>query len=147
MLVESNIYTYLVPAARAIAAFFLAGFFGILGGWIGTTFSAFLGYPWSLQVHNNIYIVSIGLGGGAGGYLAWVDLTPRWYWMAAAVLAVMLGGVAATYAGYAYGQVADESFLGRGYTVENALHWGAALGGFGVATLLGICNEFRTRGR
>ncbi len=146
-MVEHNIYTYVVPIARAIAALMLAGFFGIVGGWIGTTISAFAGYPWSLQVHNQIYLVSIGLGAGAGGYLAWMDLTPRRLWIAAAALAALLGGLAGVYAGYAYGQVAEESFLGRGYTVENTIHWGAALGGFGVATLLGFFNEVRTRGR
>jgi hypothetical protein len=146
-MLEGNIYTFGIPIARAIAAFILAGFLGIIGGWLGTTINAFAGYPWSLQAHNNIYLVFIGLGAGAGGYLAWMDLTPRWYWMAAAVLAVLLGGVAGTYAGYAYGQVADESFLGRGYTIENTIHWGAALGGFGVATALGFFNEVRTLGR
>jgi hypothetical protein len=143
-MIEGNIYTFAVPIARAIAAFILAGFLGIIGGWLGTAFIAFAGYPWSLQTLNNIYLTSIGLGAGAGGYLAWVDWTPRWYWIAAAVALVLLGGVAGAYAGHAYGQVAKESFLGRGYTIVATVHWGAALGGFGMATLLGLFNEFRT---
>jgi hypothetical protein len=146
-MLESNIYTYLLPAARAIAALMLAVFLGVVGGWVATTFSALVGFPWSADVHKTIYLVGIGLGAGTGAYLAWMDLALRWFWLVAWVAVVLLGGVAGTYAGYAYGQVADESFLGRGYTVENNIHVGAALGGFAVATLLGIFSEIRTSGR
>jgi hypothetical protein len=120
---------------------------GIVGGWIALTFNALTELPWPLMVHLNIYLVGIGLGAGTGGYLCWMVLNLRWYWLAASVLIVLLGGIAGTYAGYAYGQSAEVTYLGRAHTINNMAHMGAAIGGAGVATILGVVNEIRTLGR
>ncbi|MBM3942083.1 MAG: hypothetical protein FJ316_03995 [SAR202 cluster bacterium] len=146
-MIERNAYTYLVPIARAIASFLLAGFLGIIGGWIGLTFNAFAGYPWSLTTHTNIYVIGIGLGAGAGGYLAWMELVVGRRWIVLSAVAVLLAGVAGVYGGYAYGRVAEATYFGRAYTIDNNLHLGAALGAFAVATLLGVITEIRTKGR
>jgi hypothetical protein len=146
-MVEGGIYAIVVPMGRAIAGLVLGIILGIVGGWIGTTFSAMIGYPWSVVVHRNIYLVGIALGAGSGAYLAWMNLSLRWYFILASILAVLLGGVAGTYAGYAYGHSIEPTYLGRSYTVDNAVHMGAAIGGAAVATVLGIINEIRTLGR
>ena len=146
-MLDSNIYTFAVPIARAIAALVLAVLLGIVGGWIAITINAFAGFSWSPEVYRNTYLVGIGLGAGAGGYLAWMDLTPGWFWIVVGVAVVLMGGVAGSFAGYAYGRVAEESYMGRAYTIDSHIHLGAALGGFGVATILGVFREIRTLGR
>jgi hypothetical protein len=72
-----GVYTYLVPLARSLAGFFMGLFFGILGGWGAVIFNAMLGYPWSPELHRNIYIIGIGMGAGIGAYLGWVNVSIR----------------------------------------------------------------------
>jgi hypothetical protein len=147
MIVEGGIYAIIIPIGRTIAALAFSIMLGIMGGWIATTFNAMIEYTWEPALHRNIYLVGIALGAGGGAYLAWMNLSLRWYLIAASVLAVLLGGVIGTYAGYAYGYRVEPTYFGRGYTVDNAVHLGAAFGGAGVATLLGLINEIRTLGR
>ena len=106
-----------------------------------------IGYPWDLVVHTNIYFVSIGLGAGLGAYFGWMNLTLRWYLIASSILLVLAGAMAGTYLGLTYGQYVDATYLGRQYTIDNWLHFGAAIGGIAVATGLGVFSEVRTKGR
>ena len=46
-----------------------------------------------------------------------------------------------------YGQNVESTYLGRAYTIDNSLHFGAAIGGITVSTALGLLNEIRTLGR
>ena len=142
-MLEGGIYTFLIPVARTIAGFCVGVMLGIVGGWIAITFNHFIGFPWSLEVHRNIYIVGIGLGAGVGAYLGWVNLTVRWYLIAGSMALVLLGGLVGVYLGYEYGKVVEPNYLGRRYTVDNALHWGAPIGAIIVATIIGLFGGMR----
>ena len=47
----------------------------------------------------------------------------------------------------AYGQNIEPTYMGRAYTIDNSLHFCAAIGGITVSTALGLLNEIRTLGR
>jgi len=145
-MVEGGIYVWAVPIFRTLAGFAIGIFLGIVGGWSATIFNAMIGYAWDVDIHRNIYLVNVGLGAGVGAYFGWMTLTLRWYLIAASLLLIMLGGIAGTYAGMVYGQNVDSTYLGRAYTIENGLHFGAAIGGITVSTALGIFNEIRSLG-
>ena len=130
-----------------MAGFFVGSFLAIMGGWVARIFNALIGYPWDPEVHINIYYVSVGLGAGLGAYFGWVNLTLRWYLIAASLLLVVLGGIAGTYIGYIYGQNIDPTYLGPRETIVNMVHWGAAIGAIAVSTAIGLFNEIRSGGR
>jgi hypothetical protein len=145
-MVEGGIYILVIPLFRTLVGFGVGVFLGILGGWSATIFNAMMGYPWDVDIHRNIYLGGVGLGAGAGAFLGWMNLTLRWRLNAASLLLIMLGGVAGTYAGMVYAQNSDSTYLGRAYTIENGLHFGAAIGSIIVATALGLLNEIRRPG-
>jgi len=142
-----GIYTFIIPIARSVAGFGIAVFLGILGGWFAITFNHLIGFPWSLEVHRNIYIVSIGLGAGVGSYVAWVNLSIPWYFVVLTICVVLLGGVASAFGGLFYGSIVETTYLGRAYTIDNNLHWGAAIGGILAATFAGLFNQIVTQRR
>ena len=106
-----------------------------------------IGYPWDVDVHTNIYFVSIGLGAGLGAYFGWMNLTPRWYFITGSLLLVLLGGLAGTYIGLVFGQYVAPTYMGRQYTIDNSVHFGASIGGILVSTVLGLLNGIRILGR
>ena len=146
-MVEGGIYVWAVPLGRTLAGFFVGLFLGIFGGWLALIFNAMIGYPWDIDVHTNIYFVSIGLLAGLGAYFGWMNLTLPRYLIAGSLLLVLLGGIAGTYIGLVYGQNVEPAFLGRAYTIDNWLHFGAAIGGITVSTSVGLISGFRTMGR
>ena len=146
-MVEGGIYIWLLPLGRTVVGFMIGAFLAIMGGWLATNFNQLAGYSWDLNVHRNIYFVSIGLGAGSGAYVGWMNLTSRWYLVGTSLLLALLGGVAGTYLGLVYGQNIDPTDLGQRATVVNATHWGAVFGGILVASGLGLFNEFRNKGR
>ena len=146
-MVEGGIYVWVVPLGRTLAGFFVGLFMGIFGGWLALIFNAMIGYPWDLGVHTNIYFLSIGLSAGLGAYFVWMNLNLRWHLIAGSLLLVLVGGIAGTYIGMVYGQNVEPTYLGRAYTIDNSLHFGAAIGGITVSTALGLFNEIRTLGR
>jgi len=141
-MIEGSIYGWAIPMARSTVGFIVGIFLGILGGWVAVAFSTFAGYPWSLEVHRSIYLVGIGLGAGGGAYLGWMDLTSRRYVMLGFILLVLAGGVAGAYMGFLYGQRAEPGTLGRHYAIDNAIHFGAAIGGIILSTTLGLLNQW-----
>jgi len=145
--IEGGIYGWAIPVARSTAGFIVGVFLGILGGWAAVAFNAFAEYPWSLEIHRNIYLVGIGLGAGVGTYLGWMNLTSRRYVMLAFILLVLAGGVAGAYLGFLYGQRAGPGMLGRHYSIDNAIHYGAAIGGIILSTTLGLLNQWGIIGR
>ena len=146
-MIDGGIYFWLLPFGRTVAGFMIGLFLTVMGGWLATNFNQLVGYSWDIDFHRNIYFVSIGLGAGLGAYLAWMNLTSRWYLVGTSLLLALLGGVAGTYLGLVYGQTIDPTDLGQRATVVNATHWGAVFGGILVASGLGLFNEFRNKGR
>ena len=146
-MLEGGIYPYLIPCARIIAGFSVGVMLGICGGWAGITFNHMIGFPWSLEIHRNIYIIGIGLGGGLGAYVGWVTISIRWYLIAGTIILALLGGILGAYLGLQYGEAIDPSYLGRRYTIDNMMHWGAAVGGITVASALGLFHYFKNIGR
>jgi hypothetical protein len=63
------------------------------------------------------------------------------------ILLVLSGGGAGAYLGLEYGEVADPNYLGRRYTIDSMMHWGAAIGGIAVASALGMFHYVRNLGR
>ena len=146
-MVDSSIYTWAVPLGRTVAGFVLGIMLGIVVGWLAVIFNAMVGYQWAMEVHRTLYLVGVGLGGGIGAYMGWMNLTLPWHLIAGSLLLVLVGGIAGAYIGLVYGQNIDSTYLGRQYTIDNALHLGAAIGGISVATALGLIHEVRTGGR
>jgi MFS family permease len=146
-MIEGGIYVWAVLVVRTVAGFFVGLFLGIFSGWLALIFNAMIGYPWDLDLHTNIYFVSIGLGAGLGAYFGWMNLTLRWYLIAGSLLLVLIGGLAGTYIGLIYGQYVEPTYMGRQYTIDNSLHFGAGIGGITVSTALGLLNGIRTQGR
>lgn len=145
MLLEGGIYSYAIPIGRIIAGLFIGTMLGIVGGWMGLTFNAMAGFPWSLETHQNIYITCIGVGAGVGAYVGWINLSLRWYAVAASVLLVLLSGVAGGFLGHTIGQVVEPSFMGQRDTIVNYTHYGAIGGAIAVSTIQGLYHHFRTR--
>ncbi|MDA0733884.1 MAG: hypothetical protein O2909_07080 [Chloroflexi bacterium] len=146
-MVEGGIYPFLIPFGRTVAGFCVGVVLGIFGGWMAITFNHMIGFPWSLEVHRNIYIFGIGMGGGLGAYFGWMNFGVKWYLIAGTILLVLTGGVVGAYLGLEYGQVVEPNYLGRRYTIDNMMHWGAAIGGITVATALGMFNYMKNLGR
>ncbi len=146
-MVEGGIYVWAVLVGRTLAGFVVGLFLGIFSGWLALIFNAMLGYPWDVGVHTNIYFVSIGLGAGLGAYFGWMNLASRWYFITGSLLLVLLGGLAGTYIGLVFGQYVEPTYMGRQYTIDNSLHFGAGIGGITVSTALGLLNGIRTLGR
>ena len=135
-----------IPLGRTVVGFMVAFFLALFGGWMATNFNQLVGYSWPIALHNQIYLVSIGLGGGLGAYLGWANLNIRWPFIAGSVILVLAGAISGAYLGLIYGQFADESYLGRQFTIINSIHKGAPIGGIVVATLIGVISEIRTKG-
>lgn len=136
-----GIYFYVVPLGRTLAGFMMGLMFGICGGWAAVVFNAMLGYPWAPELHRNIYIIGIGLGAGIGAYLGWVNINIRRPLVVLTVLLVLGAGVAGAYLGLEYGKIADPSYLGRRYTIENMLHWVAPVTAVIASTILGLVHQ------
>ena len=145
-MIEGNIYSVVIPLGRSVAGFIVGVILGIFGGWMALNFNQLIGYPWHLELHRHIYLVSIGVGAGVGAYVGWANLNIRWPFIAGSVLLVLAGAIAGVYLGMIYGQYTDETYLGRRYTIVNSIHYGAPIGGIAISTLLGLFSEFRTKG-
>ncbi len=146
-MLEGGIYAWAVPLGRTTVGFVVGAFLGLMGGWFARIFNAVVGYSWAPDIHANIFLLGIGIGAGLGAYIAWVNLTLRWYFIAGSVLLVLLGGIAGAYIGSAYGQTIDPTYLGQRATVVNMIHWGAAIGAIAVSAAIGLFNEVRGEGR
>ena len=146
-MVEGGIYNWVLPLGRTLAGLMVGVFLGILGGWAALIFNAMIGYPWTRDIHLNIYFVSIGLGAGLGAYVGWMNLTAPRHLIIGSLVLVMVGGILGSYIGLVYGQNVDPNYLGRSYAIENGLHFGAAAGAILVSTALGLFNTIKTRGR
>lgn len=141
-MIEGGIYYWAVPLGRAIAGFMTGLLLGIVGGWMAVIIYAMAGFPWSFEIQRNMYLVWIGLGAGIGGYLGWMNLTSRRSLIIAFVVLVIIGGIAGSYLGSLYGHRVEPAYLGRHYTLDSAIHFGAAIGAIVTATALGLINQW-----
>ena len=146
-MIEGGVYNWVLPMGRTLVGFVVGVMLGILGGWAALIFNAMIGYPWAVDIHRNIYFVSIGLCAGLGAYVGWMNLTAPRYLMIGSLFLVMVGGIVGSYFGLLYGQNVDPNYLGRSYAIENGLHFGAAIGAILVSTALGLFNTIKTKGR
>jgi len=144
-MIDGGIYTLVIPLGRTIAGFIVGVMLGIFGGWMALNFNQLTGYQWHPEVHRQIYLLAIGLGAGLGTYAGWANLNIRWPFVAGTVILVLAGAIAGIYLGLIYGQYADETYLGRRYTIVNSIHYGAPIGGIIVSTLLGLFGEIRSK--
>ena len=146
MVVEGGIYTYLVPAARSVAGYIMALILAIGGGWAVTILNAMIGYPWVGNTFFAIYIFGVGVGAGIGAYIAWINLSLRWYIVIVTIVVVLGAGVAGSTIGYVYWEpLFGENYLGPRDSQINATHFWAPIGAIVMSTLLGLFFHFRTR--
>ena len=115
---------------------------GIAGGWMAVVIYAMAGFPWTIEVQRYMYLVWIGLGAGIGSYLGWMNLTSRRSLIIAFAVLVIVGGISGAYLGFLYGQRVEASYLGRRYTLDSAIHFGAAIAAIVTATALGLINQW-----
>ena len=141
-MVEGGIYYWVVPFGRAIAGFMAGLLLGIAGGWMAVVIYAMAGFPWTIEVQRYMYLVWIGLGAGIGSYLGWMNLTSRRSLIIAFAVLVIVGGISGAYLGFLYGQRVEASYLGRRYTLDSAIHFGAAIAAIVTATALGLINQW-----
>ena len=45
-MLETGVYTWVVPLARTVTGFIIGTMLGIVGGWAVVIFNAMIGYPW-----------------------------------------------------------------------------------------------------
>ena len=133
-----------VPLGRILAGFVVGLLLATLGILVGFFLNAFLGYPWSLAVHQNIQMVSIGIGAGLGSYLAWVNPTHRWYWILGGLALVLTGSTLGAFLGRAYGPGVDPSYWWTRFAVDTTIPLGAAIAGISISTAIGLGGQLRT---
>lgn len=117
------------------------------GGWTVTILNAMIGYPWVGNTFFSIYVVGVGMGAGLGAYLAWINLSLRWYTVIVTVMIILAAGVAGSAIGYVYWEhVFGETYLGPRDSQINATHFWAPIGAVLVSAIAGLYFHFRTRG-
>ena len=110
---------------------------GIVGGWLAVSIYAMAGSPWSMEVQRNLYLIWIGIGAGAGAYSGWMNLNARKYLIFGLAFIVIAGAVAGAYLGLVYGSITAPTYLGKRYSIDSAIHFGAPIGVIITATALG----------
>ncbi len=93
------------------AGLIIAIILAIFAGWSAIVIDALLGKVWPLEVQRNQYLVAIGIGSGTGAYFAWVNLALPRHLITASIVDVLLGAIARTYVGYAYGQGVETTYM------------------------------------
>ncbi len=125
--------------------------FGVLlavsGGLLGAFFNVLAESPWGLEVHKNIVLVGIGLGGGAGTYLAWMNPSRNAFINLGIFLLVLLGSIAGSYIGHFYGPGVDPDDFRELFAIDSTIHFGAATGGIIVSATAGVICQVRSRER
>ena len=146
MVLEGGIYSFVVPAARSIAGYVMALILAIGGGWAVTIINAMIGYPWVGSTFFALYIAGVGMGAGLGAYLAWINLSMRWYFAIGTVLVILGAGIVGSTIGYVYWEpLFGENYLGPRDSQINATHFWAPIGAIAASTLIGLYFHFRTR--
>lgn len=132
---------YAILVGRALASLILASLLAFIGDVTARVLSVFIGYPWSLFVHQNIEWTGIGLGAGLGAYLPWVNLRHLMSQKLIILSLVLLAGVAGAYLGEIYGPSVDSRYYWNRFAIAIAIPIGAAICAAALATVLGIIIE------
>ena len=115
----------------------------VLGGLVAAFFNVLTEFPWDLAVHKNIVLVGIGLGGGAGTHLAWMNSNFNPLLGLGIFLLVLLGSIAGSYIGHLYGPGVDPDDFRELFAIDFTIHLAAAGGGMIVATTVGLLSQAR----
>jgi hypothetical protein len=137
-MVRGSLWEYAVPVGRTLAGFIFALLLAFLGDLGARILNLILGYPWSLEVYQNINIASIGAGAGIGAYLGWINWGLNRYWMLGTLLPVIGGGVLGAYLGLAYGPGVDPTYWWSRFATDTTIYLTAAIGGTICATAIGL---------
>lgn len=132
---------YAILVGRALASLILASLLAFIGDVTARVLSVFIGYPWSLFVHQNIEWTGIGLGAGLGAYLPWVNLRHPMSQKLIILSLVLLAGVAGAYLGEIYGPSVDSRYYWNRFAIAIAIPIGATICAAALATVLGIIIE------
>ncbi len=128
---------------RTLLGFIFALLLAVLGGWGGMIFNLLISYPWSLELHQHLQMLGIGLGASLGAYLVWMDSTLRWFCTLIAAAVVWAGGAAGAYLGRAYGPGVDSSYWWSRFAVDTTIYLAAATSGIIVSTIIGLATQIR----
>ena len=128
---------------RTLLGFIFAWLLAILGGWGGMVFNLMIGYPGSLELHQNIQMTGIALGASLGAYLVWMDSTSRWYRILLNAALVFVAGAVGAYLGSAYGPGVDPTYWWSRFAVDPAIYLAAATSGLIVSTTIGLATQIR----
>lgn len=138
---------YTAMAARTLAGFVVGLFLAFFGDLTARIFSLLLGYPWPPSVHQNLLVIGAGIAAGVGAYLAWMNLSLRWYWILGSLLLVLGGGIGGAYLGHIYGPGPDPTYWWSRYASDKIIYLTAAIGGIAISTILGLARELLPLGR
>ncbi len=138
---------YTAMAARTLAGFVVGLFLAFFGDLTARIFSLLLGYPWPPSVHQNLLVIGAGIAAGVGAYLAWMNLSLRWYWTLGTLLLVLVGSIGGAYFGHIYGPGPDPTYWWSRYASDKTIYLTAATGGIVMSTILGLARELLPLGR
>ena len=146
-MVQGGTSFYATTVARTLAGFVVGLFLAFFGDLTARIFSLLLGYPWSPSVHQNLLVIGVGIAAGVGAYLAWMNLSLRWYWILGSLLLVLGGGIGGAYLGHIYGPGPDPTYWWSRYASDKTIYLTAAIGGIAISTILGLARELLPLGR
>ena len=137
-MLRGSLWEYAVPVGKTVAGFIFALLLAFMGDLSARILNLLLGYPWSLEVYQNVNIVSIGAGAGIGAYLGWVNWGLNRYWVIGTLLPVIGSGVLGAYLGLIYGPGVDQTYWWSRFATDTTIYLTAAIGGIVCATAIGL---------
>ena len=146
-MLRGNIGSLGTPLARVLVGLIFGVLLAVAGGLRGAFFNILAEFPWDLEIHKNIVLVGIGLGGGAGAYLAWMNPGNNAFTKLGILLLVQLGSIAGSYIGHIYGPGVDPDDFRELFAIDSTIHFSAATGGIIVSTIAGLVSQALPRKR
>ncbi len=146
-MVQGGTRFFTTTVARTLAGFVAGLFLAFLGDFTARIFNLLLGYPLPPSVHQNLLVIGAGFAAGVGAYLAWMNLSLRWYWILGTLLLVLVGSIGGAYLGHIYGPGPDPTYWWSRYASDKTIYLTAAIGGIALSTILGLARELLPLGR
>ena len=135
---QGSWWDYVVPIGKTAAGFIFALLMAFIGDLSARILNLLLGYPWPLEVYQNISIISIGAAAGIGAYVGWINWSASRYWFMVTPWPVMGGGVLGAYLGAIYGPGVDPTYWWSRFATDTTIYLTAAIGGIVCATAVGL---------